>query len=92
MCCRTLLNVIREAKKNYFSKEIKNSKNGMKNIWDITRLLTGTRAKNDDVHQFNTHDNTSHDFQTMPEYFNNYFLSITGKHHNIPNMNDNFAA
>jgi hypothetical protein len=64
----------------------------MKTIWDITKLLTGIRAKNDDVHQLNTHDNTNHDFQTMPDYFNNYFLSITGKHHNVSNMNDNFAA
>ena len=28
----------------------------------------------------------------MPEYFNNHFLSITGKPHNVPNTNDNFAA
>jgi hypothetical protein len=64
----------------------------MKAIWDITRLLSGVGAKNNDVHQFNTHNNTNHDFQTLPEYFNNYLLSITGKYHNVPNMNDSFAA
>jgi hypothetical protein len=42
--------------------------------------------------RFSTYDNTNHDFRTMPEYFNNYFLSITGKPHNVPNTNDNFAA
>jgi hypothetical protein len=46
----------------------------MKTIWDIIRLLTGIRAKNDYVRQFHTHNNTNHDFQTMPEYFNSYFL------------------
>jgi len=39
-------NVIREAKKYYFSKQIENSKNKMKTVWGITRLLTGIRAKN----------------------------------------------
>lgn len=92
MYCRTLLNVIREAKRNHFSKQIENSKNNMKTIWDITRQLTGTKAKNDDGYQYNTHDNTSHDSQILPEYFNNHFLSTTGKHHNIPLLNEKFSA
>ena len=63
----------------------------MKTIWDITRLLTRIRAKNDEI-QLNIHDNTNLDSQTIPEYFNNYFLSITGRPCNVPNTNDTFAT
>jgi len=87
-----LSNVIREAKRYYFNKQIVNSNNKMKTIWDITRLLTGIRARNDDVHQLNTHNNSNHDFQTMPDFINNFFLSIIGKNHNVSDKNDNFAA
>jgi len=54
--CRILSNVIREAKNYYFSKQIENSKNKIKTVWGITRLLTGIRAKNEDAHHLNTHD------------------------------------
>ena len=89
--CRILSNVIREAKKCYFSKQVETSKNKMKTIWDITRLLTGIRTKNDDIHQLNTHNNTNNDSQTMPDFLNKYFLSITGKNHNVSDKNDNSA-
>ena len=89
--CRILSNIIKEAKKRYFSKEVETSKNKMKTIWDITRLLTGMRTKNDDVHQLNTHDNTIFDSQTMPDFLNNYFLSITGKNHNVSDKIDNLT-
>jgi hypothetical protein len=49
--CKILSNVIREAKKHYYSKQIENSKNKMKTIWDITRTLTGTKTKNRNIHQ-----------------------------------------
>ena len=84
-------NVIREAKKRYFSKQVETSKNKMKTIWDITRLLTGVRTKYHDVHQLNTHDNTNFDSQTMPGFLNNYFLSIIGKNHNVSDKIDNSA-
>jgi len=63
----------------------------MKTIWNITRLLTGMMTKNDDVHQLNTHDNTNFDSQTMPDFLNNYFLSITWKNHNVSDKIDNSA-
>jgi hypothetical protein len=87
-----LSNVIREAKRYYFSKQIVNSNNKMQTIWDITRLLTGIRIRNDDVNQLNTHNNSNHDFQTMPDFINNFFLSITRKNHYVSDKNDNFAA
>ena len=45
----------------------------MKTVWGITRLLTGSRAKNEDAQHLNTHDNLNYNSQTTPEVFNNYF-------------------
>jgi hypothetical protein len=63
----------------------------MKTTWDITRLLTGIKTKNEDVHQMNINSNVNHNFQTIPDFFNNYFLSIMGKNHSAVNKNNNFA-
>ena len=57
----------------YFSKQIENSKHKMKTVWGITRLLTGIRAKNENAHHLNTHDNINYNSQTTPDVFNNYF-------------------
>jgi hypothetical protein len=89
--CKILSNIIREARKYYFSKQIENSKNKMKTIWDITRSLTGIKTKNEDIHQLNTNGNIDYNFQTIPDSFNNYFLSITGKNHDAFNKNNNFV-
>ena len=64
----------------------------MKTVWGITRLLTGIRAKNENAHHLNTHDNINYNSQTTPDVFNNYFLSITRKNHIVPNKTDNFAV
>ena len=76
--CKILSNIIREAKKHYYSKQIENSKNKMKTIWDITGTLTGTKTKNEDIHQLNINGNINYNLQTIPDFFNNY-LFITGK-------------
>jgi hypothetical protein len=77
--CKILSNIIQEAKKYYFSKQIEKSNNKIKNIWDITRLLTGIKTKHEDVHQLNINGNVNHNFQTTTDFFNNYFLFIKGK-------------
>jgi hypothetical protein len=74
-----LSNIKKEAKKLYCSKQIENSKNKMKNIWDITRTLTGIKTRNEDIHQLNINGNVNYNLQTISNFFNNYFLSITGK-------------
>jgi len=89
--CKILSNVIQKAKKYYFSKQIEKSNNKIKTTWNITRLLTGVKTKNEDVHQLNVNGNVNHNFQTIPDFFNNYFLSITGKNHSAVNKNNNFA-
>jgi len=89
--CKILSNVIQEAKKYYFSKQIENSKNKIKTTWDITRLLIGIKTKNEDIHQLNINGNVNYNFQTIPDLFNNYFISIMGKNHSAVNKNNNFA-
>jgi hypothetical protein len=59
-----LSNVIKEAKKYYFSKWTENSKNKVKIIWDITKSLTGMKTKNEDVHQLNINGNINNNLQT----------------------------
>jgi hypothetical protein len=87
--CKILSNVIREAKKYYFSKQIENPKNKIKTIWDITRSLIGIKTKNEDVLQLNTNGNIDYNFHTIPDSFNNYFM--TGKNHGAFNKNNNFV-
>ena len=91
MYFKILSNVIREAKEHYYSKQIENSENKMKTTWDITKTLTGTKTKNEDIHQLNINSNVKYNRQTIPDFFNNYFLSITGKNHSAFNKNNNFV-
>jgi len=86
-----LSNVIKEAKKYYFGKQTENSKNKTKTIWDFTRLLTGIMTKNEDAHQLNINGNINYNFQNISDFFNNYFLSITGKNPSALNKNNNFV-
>jgi hypothetical protein len=63
----------------------------MKTIWDITRTLTGIKTKNEDIHQLNINGNINYNLQTMPDFLNNYFLSITGKNRSAFNKNNSFV-
>jgi hypothetical protein len=71
--CKVLSNIIQEARKYYFSKQIEKSNNEMKTTWDITRLLTGIKTKNEDVHQLNINGNVNHNFQTIPDFLTTTF-------------------
>jgi hypothetical protein len=61
----------------------------MKTIWDTARTLTGTKTKYEDINQLNINGNINYNLQTIPDFFNNYFLSITGKNHSASNNNNN---
>jgi hypothetical protein len=43
--CKTLSNVIKEAKKLYYKKQIVNSNNKMKTTWNIIKSGTGKMIK-----------------------------------------------
>jgi hypothetical protein len=58
-------------------------------IWDITRTLTGVKAKNEDIYQLNVNGDINYNFQTIPGILNNCFLPIMGKYHSALNKNSN---
>jgi hypothetical protein len=43
--CKTLKDVIREAKKQYYNKQVLNFGNKIKTVWNITRSVTGKLTK-----------------------------------------------
>jgi len=45
----------------------------MKTVWDITRTLTGVKAKNKDTHQLNINGNINYNFQTIPDFLKTTF-------------------
>jgi len=70
-------NVIREAKRRHNNIQIENSKNKMKTIWDISRTLTGVKVKKEDIHLLNINVDIYYNFQTIPDFPNNYILHKT---------------
>jgi hypothetical protein len=46
----------------------------MKTIWDITRTLTGVKVKKEDIDQLNINVDIYYNFQTIPDFPNNYIL------------------
>jgi len=61
----------------------------MKTVWDITGRLAGIKTKNEDIHQLNITGDINYNLQTIPDFFNSYFLSVTGKNHSAFNKNNN---
>ena len=72
-------NVIREAKRRHNNIQIENSKNKMKTIWDISRTLTGVKVKKEDIDQLNINVDIYYNFQTIPDFPDNYILPKTKK-------------
>ena len=72
-------NVIREAKRRHNNIQIENSKNKMKNIWDITRTLTGVKVTKEDIDQLNINVDIYYNFQNIPDFPNIYVLTKANK-------------
>jgi hypothetical protein len=47
--CEILKDVIREAKKQYYNRQVLNSSNKIKTVWDITESVTGKLTKVDTI-------------------------------------------
>ena len=45
----------------------------MKTVWDITRTLTGVKAKSEDIHQLNINGDINYNFQTIPDFLTTTF-------------------
>jgi len=76
---KIMSNVIREAKRRHNNIQIENSKNKMKNIWDITRTLTGVKVTKEDIDQLNINVDIYYNFQNIPDFPNIYVLTKANK-------------
>jgi hypothetical protein len=63
----------------------------MKTVSDITRTLTGIKTKHEDMHQLSINSDINYNTQTIPDFFNDYVLSLTGKNYSAFNTNNNFV-
>jgi hypothetical protein len=67
---------LKKQKKQYYNKQIPNSNNKIKTIWNITKLVTGNSTVNDDICQLKSSGNMINNTQGIADFFNSYFLTI----------------
>jgi hypothetical protein len=48
---------LKKQKKQYYNKQILNSNNKIKTIWNITKLVTGKSTVNDDIRELQINGN-----------------------------------
>ena len=78
--CKILKNVIREAKKKHYSRQILKSSNKMRTIWNITKSVTGKFAKVNSVQELNVDGQITKHRQYIADFLNSFlylWLRIT---------------
>jgi len=87
--CKILNNVIRQAKRTWYNKQILTSNNVTKTTWTVIKTEIGKKDTNEDFYWFNNDANNSLDYQSISDSVSTYFLSITEKiTKNITNDNN----
>ena len=86
MYCKTLSNVIREAKRKY-DTTIKKSNNKCKTAWDIIKKLQNNQEPQTDIQELVINAKHLKEQQEIAEAFSNYFSSINDKI-TLNNMNN----
>jgi hypothetical protein len=76
LCCRILKYVIREAKYQYYNKQIFHSNNKMKTIWDITKSRTGKSTKNYTMFELYSNGNENNSSKDITDSFSLYLIPI----------------
>jgi hypothetical protein len=76
-----LANVIREAKKIYYSKKILRSNNKYKTTWDIIQEVSGHQHPNINIQDIKVANEHVTDQQEIAEVFNDYFTFKKDKVH-----------
>jgi hypothetical protein len=71
--CKILKNVIREAKKKHYSKQILNSSNKKRTVWDITKFLTGKLTKVDTIQELKFNGEVISNRQDIADSLNSFF-------------------
>jgi hypothetical protein len=84
--CKILTEVIKEAKKLYYDKQIINSNNKMKKTWDIITLETHRKTNNGEIQSLKIEDKYITNQRSIAEVFNTYFLSIADNIKNNKNQ------
>jgi hypothetical protein len=75
---KILKDVIKEAKKQYYTKQIINSINKVKTTWNITKSVTGRSVKIDTIQELNINGNTVSNSQDIADHLNKFFSLVTG--------------
>jgi hypothetical protein len=83
--CKTLKDVIREAKKQHYNRQILNSSNKIRTVWDITKSVTGKLTKVDTIQELKVNGKVISDRQDIADSLNSFFLSVVEN-----NINNNF--
>jgi hypothetical protein len=75
--CKILNNVIKEAKKQHYSRLITKSDNKIKTTWNIVKRVTGKVHVTEQVTSLSTDNGKVKDPETVAKAFNIFFLTIT---------------
>jgi hypothetical protein len=73
--CRILTEVIKTAKKQYYSNLILNSKNKAKTTWDIIKAVTNNNSSKNPIPLIKTGGKLCNNTQTIVSNFNTYFIA-----------------
>ena len=74
--CKILKDVIREAKKQHYNRQVLNSSNKIRTMWDITKSVTGKSTKIDTIQELKVNGNVISSSQDIADSLNNFFLSV----------------
>jgi adenylyl- and sulfurtransferase ThiI len=85
--CKILKDVIREAKKQYYNRQVLNSSNKIKTVWDITKSVTGKLTKVDTIQKLKVNGEVMSKRQDIADSVNSFFLSVAEN-----NTNKNFKT
>jgi hypothetical protein len=76
--------VIREAKRQHYNRQVLNSSNKIRTVWDITKSITEKLAKVDSIQELKVNGEVISNSQNIADFLNKFFLSIVDN-----NVNNN---
>jgi hypothetical protein len=76
--CKILSTLIILAKHLQYNKQISNSNNKPKTLWNIVNLETGKNRRKEQISLLHTRKSIIRDPPTIANAFNNYFLTVAG--------------
>jgi hypothetical protein len=74
--CKILKDVIREAKRQHYNRQVSNSSNKTKTTWDSVRSVTGKLTSENTVQELEVNGKVIRNRQNIADFLNNFFLSV----------------